>query len=66
MPAELAEGSVRAIAFGATSKAVVDIGGTTKIVAPGDYVNGMRVQSILSDRVVLAGGLTLRLTRRLP
>lgn len=58
--------AVLAIAFGARSKAVVRLGGTTKIVAPGDFINTSRVESILPDRIVLSDGRNLMLARRPP
>jgi hypothetical protein len=64
--AEMSGASVRAIAFGETSKALVDTDGTARIVAPGDHIDGARIESILPDRVILTGGSILFLSRKLP
>jgi hypothetical protein len=65
-PAGLTPAVVRAIALGREPKAVIDMDGSTRIVAPGDLINGIRVESILSDRVVLRGGTSLRFSSKSP
>lgn len=50
---------VRAIATGPVSRAVIDIGGLTRIVGVGDRIGGLRVTAIGSDRVQLSGGSRL-------
>ena len=64
--AEIGGASVRAILFGAVSKAIVDADGTSKVVAAGDFIHGTRIERILPDRVVLADGSILVLPRKFP
>ncbi len=57
---------VRGLAFGQETKAIIELGGATKIVALGDFFNGTRVAAILADRVVLSDGSVLMFSGRLP
>jgi len=59
------QAAVRGIAFGDQPKAIVEIDGATKIVAAGDFINRMRIESILSDRIVMDDGSVLMFSRRL-
>jgi hypothetical protein len=61
-----AAAAVRAIALGREPKAMIEIDGSTRIVAPGDFISGARVESILADRVILSGGMVLRFPRKSP
>ncbi len=63
---QVTEASVRGVAFGQKPKAVIEVGGATKIVAPGDFISGMRVAAILPDRIILIDGSVLMLSRKLP
>ncbi len=58
--------SVRGLAFGQKPKAVIEVEGATKIVAPGDFIDGSRIVSILLDRIILSDGSVLMFSRRLP
>ncbi len=58
--------SVLGVAFGQKPEAVIEIEGAAKVVAPGDFIKGMRVVSIAPDRVVLSDGSVLMFFRSLP
>jgi len=62
----LSEISVRGLAFGQEPKAVIEVEGTTKIVAAGDFIDGTRISSILADRIVLNDGSVLMFARAQP
>jgi len=62
----VSDASVRGLAFGQKPKAVIEVEGAAKIVAPGDVIDGMRVASILSDRIILNDGSVLMFARKSP
>lgn len=64
--ASATDASVRGLAFGQEPKAVVEIGGSTRIVAPGDSIDGTRVTAILPDRILLYDGSVLMFSRKSP
>ncbi|HET9392952.1 MAG TPA: hypothetical protein VFO29_05490 [Candidatus Rubrimentiphilum sp.] len=53
--------ALRAIAFGDNSRALVDIGGVTRIVGVGDAVGSLQVAFIGMDRIQLSDGETVTL-----
>jgi len=57
---------VRGIISGVRSLALVESFGVARIVSPGDYIGGARVQAIFRDRVVLTSGLTFMLRTKAP
>lgn len=50
--------AVRAIAVGENSRALVDVGGVTRLVGVGDSIGSLRVISIRIDRIQLSDGST--------
>ena len=66
VPATGVDTLIRAIVAGNTSKALIEEGASTRIVAPGDLIHGKKIEAILSDRIVLTGGAVLVLPGTLP
>lgn len=55
---------VRAVALGENARALIDDGGSERIVAAGDLVLGSRVAAIVPGGLVLTNGSRLPLVRR--
>src|SRR5436305_565032 len=53
--------SVRAIAVGDNSRALIDVDGLTRLVGVGDSVGSLRIASIQIDRVVFSDGSAAKL-----
>lgn len=54
--------TVKGIALGRAPQALIETGGKTRIIGPGDRIGRTRVRTILFDRIVLSNGLVLILS----
>ncbi len=64
-PPKKREARLVAIAMGAVPHALLSLGsGTTRIVGVGDAIEGTRIVSIASDKVVLADGQRLQFSEK--
>lgn len=59
------QASVVGVAFGQKPEAVIEVEGSIRIVAPGDFIKGVRIASILSDRILLNDGSVLLFSSKL-
>jgi len=58
--------AVRAIAVGENSRALIDVGGVTRLVAVGDSIGSLRIATIQADRIVFSDGSAAKLEGALP
>lgn len=54
---------LRAVVLGPASRALIETGGSVRVVAVGDELAGSAVRTIDANGIVLANGVTLRLAR---